>query len=214
MKKNILFTLLLAFGLMAGSVPTVQAQMDVDFSSEDGSTTTKKKRTTKKKVTRKKTKTKSKTRDKVKSDSEDAAEEKDSASDDSPVLDAISKLDRVAGGRVNKDATHFIYLFSASWCGPCKALMPQIVKEYKKMKRADVELILMCADRTEDDAKAYARGYKATFPVFMSSDPKAAELPGFANPQGIPWAIMVDAEGKVIKNSHASFILEWENLVK
>ena len=38
-------------------------------------------------------------------------------------------------GQPMADAQYYIYIYSASWCGPCKALMPEIVKEYKKMKK-------------------------------------------------------------------------------
>ena len=57
--------------------------------------------------------------------------------EDSPlpaVKAAIQELDFVSGKPSDK-AKYYIYLHSASWCGPCKALMPEIVKDYKKMKK-------------------------------------------------------------------------------
>ncbi|MBR4884808.1 MAG: hypothetical protein IKZ33_05790, partial [Lentisphaeria bacterium] len=38
-------------------------------------------------------------------------------------------------GRLNTKADYYIYLFSASWCGPCCKEMPEIVEHHKKMKQ-------------------------------------------------------------------------------
>ncbi len=87
--------------------------------------------------------------------------------------------------------------------------MPDVVKEYKKLKRKKIELILVCADKTEEDAKDYVKKYKAKFPMVMSS----AGLPGFAGGGSIPNATIVDADGKQIAKGHGSIILEWKDSI-
>lgn len=117
-------------------------------------------------------------------------------------------------GRINAKAKYYAYLSSASWCGPCRAVMPDIVKEYRKMKKAGVEIILICADRTEKDAKAYVKKYRMKFPYVMSNDPGVSDLPGFRDPGGIPNVTIVDAGGNVIKSGHGSILLQWEDIIK
>ncbi len=112
-------------------------------------------------------------------------------------------------GKINTKADYYIYLQSASWCGPCVALMPDVVKEYKKFKRKKIELILVCADKTEDDAKNYVKKYKAGFPMVMSTQ----GLLGYAGGGGIPNATIVDADGKQIAKGNGRIILDWKKTI-
>ena len=62
----------------------------------------------------------------------------------SPVVTAVKKVKKVKG-RVNEKADYFIYLFSASWCGPCCREMPEIVELYDDIKKSGkVDIILFC----------------------------------------------------------------------
>ncbi len=124
---------------------------------------------------------------------------------------ALANLEPLSGD-FNTKADYYIYLSSASWCGPCVALMPKVAKEYSKLKRKKIELILVCADKTEEDAKNYVKKYKAKFPMVMTS--QGGKLPGFAGGGAIPNATIVDAEGNEIKKGHGSIILEWKDVIK
>ena len=58
-------------------------------------------------------------------------EKKVKKSDSSAVKAAIEDIEFLTDNKPSKKAKYYIYLHSASWCSPCKALMPEIVKEYK-----------------------------------------------------------------------------------
>ncbi len=120
---------------------------------------------------------------------------------------ALADLPYVTVERPNLRAKHYIYLCSASWCGPCNAEMPHIVEAYEDMKKDKVELILVSADRTEDAARAFLEKYGAEFPAVMSTS--SSSLPGFTPPGGIPHAIIVDARGNVLHAGHGSHALRW-----
>ena len=126
---------------------------------------------------------------------------------------AIAKTDFL-NAKPNKKAKYYIYLHSASWCGPCKAIMPDIVKEYKKMKRAGVEIILMGHDKDEKGVKAYLKSYKAKFPALVDGSPASLAMPGYTPANGIPNATIVDKDGKVITSGHGSIVLEWKDHCK
>ena len=115
----------------------------------------------------------------------------------------------------NKRAKYYIYLSSASWCGPCKALMPEVVKQYKDMKKKKVEVILISCDHTAAEGKAYLEHYKAEFCGVMADEAAEKQLPGYKPANGIPHAIIVDKKGKVITAGHgASVIGIWKQTCK
>lgn len=140
---------------------------------------------------------------------EDKADEEEKEKETPRVHEAIAKA-KFFNGKPNKKADYYIYLHSASWCGPCKALMPEIVKEYKKMKRKGVEIILMGHDRTESDAKAYLKSYKAKFAGLLDNSPTAKAMPGYTQVGGIPYATIVDKNGQIITSGSGKIVLEWE----
>ncbi|MFI3243557.1 MAG: TlpA disulfide reductase family protein [Akkermansia sp.] len=144
-------------------------------------------------------------------EAEDATEEKVLKPGQYPAQKAAAKL-RTFGGKVNKKADYYIYLQSASWCGPCQAEMPDIAKAYAKMKRSKrVDLILVSWDENEGAAKGFAKQHRGRFPIVMKDNEKVADLKGFKQANGIPFAIIVDKEGKVVKSGHGSIVKDWED---
>ena len=135
---------------------------------------------------------------------------------------AASKVGKAAGklksfnGKANKKALVYVYLQSASWCGPCNKEMPEVVKIYNEMKKdGRAELILVGHDQTEDGAKAFLKKYKAKFPGVVSTAKGVDKLPGFSQASGIPHATMVDAEGNVLANGYPSSVLsQWQQAVE
>lgn len=141
----------------------------------------------------------------------DANASEDSEPKRPTVAEALSEVDFISG-RPAKNARYYIFLHSASWCGPCRALMPQIVAEYRKLRRKKVEIILVSGDRSEADAKNYVREHQVRFPAAMPS--AVANVPGYQPPSAYPSAIIVDNQGKVIQQGHGSIILEWQEILR
>ena len=115
-------------------------------------------------------------------------------------------------GRINKKAKYYIYLQSASWCGPCQREMPEIAKLYRKMKRKGVEIILCSCDKTTEDAKLFLKTHKAKFPAITLDD--AAKLPGFVMVGSIPAAVIVTANGENIVTGHGSIVKDWKSIIE
>lgn len=141
-------------------------------------------------------------------------EKKVKKSDSSVVKAAIEDIEFLTDDKPSKKAKYYIYLHSASWCGPCKALMPEIVKEYKKMKKKKVEVILIGHDKTPDAAVAYLEHYEAGFPGVLATSPDAKKLPGITAPNGIPAATIVNEDGKVLYSGHGKGALDWKKICK
>ncbi len=135
-----------------------------------------------------------------------AAEEGAEADDDKKKKDALSP---------SKKAKFYIYLSSASWCGPCKALMPKVAAQYKAMQTKTVEVILISCDRTIEEGRQYLQHYKADFCGVMAGEAADKELPGYKAASSIPYAIVVDKKGKVITAGNgASIFADWKNICK
>lgn len=127
---------------------------------------------------------------------------------------AAPALTYLSDARPSADARFYIYLSSASWCPPCRALMPKVVAEYPAIKAAGGEVILLCFDRTLEAGRKYLQNYKAGFPGIMCSfeDADKLPLPGFAVPRGIPNVIFVTPDGKVLSNGHGFTLLDWSKV--
>lgn len=125
----------------------------------------------------------------------------------SPVAAALSELTPISGS-FNKDADYFIYLYSASWCGPCRAIMPRIAQLYKDKLSKDkrIEIILLDLDVTEEEAKKYVAHYDAGFFAVMGHGNNSDKLPGAYPVRGIPHCIAVDKNGNRIFSGHAAII--------
>lgn len=120
----------------------------------------------------------------------------------------------VTSKKPNTKAKYYIYLESASWCGPCNQEMPQVVKAYKEFsKTKQVELILMSADKEAAAAKAFIKKYHGNMPCLLGGSPEAKAVPGFKQAPGIPHATVVDASGKVIKEGHGGIVAEWKSYI-
>lgn len=127
---------------------------------------------------------------------------------------ALKKL-KTFNGKPNQKAKYYIYLQSASWCGYCRKEMPDIVREYKKMKKGGVEIILCSRDKTMDDAKKYIKEFGIKFPAFMDDDnTKGPSLPGFERSGGIPMALLVNDQGEVIRIGQGAMIAQWKNIIQ
>ena len=114
------------------------------------------------------------------------------------------------------DAQIYVYLSSASWCPPCRAIMPKIVAEYPAIKAAGGEIVLLCCDRTPEAGRGYIKKYDAKFPAVMSDVRTMASigLPGLQIPRGIPSISIVTPAGELIHAGHAATLLNWKSIIK
>lgn len=135
-----------------------------------------------------------------------------------PVAAALKNLGSQSIGQFDPTADYYIYLFSASWCGPCRALMPELVKttlpEVRKSKKPKVEFILAGCDSTIEGVTKYREHYNADFFAFCTKAPAANNVPGLsAAPSFIPSCVIVDKSGKVISAGGGANAKNWKNII-
>lgn len=132
----------------------------------------------------------------------------------SPVGKALEKADFLTKDKPNTKAKYYLFLYSASWCGPCCREMPHVVKTYRKIRQSDdVELVLFSCDRTEDAAREWAKEERMKFPIIKPK--KGNGIPGYKPGGAIPRLGIVDHTGKVIVTGHpAKLLKDWRKYCK
>ena len=139
---------------------------------------------------------------------------KEATKEPSVVGKALQEMTFLTDKKPNPDAKYYIYLQSASWCGPCNAEMPTVVKQYKTMGKK-VELILVSHDNSADAAINFMKKYGADFPCILANSGESGKLPAFKFAGGIPNASVVKANGKEIINAHAGAVIgDWKKYTR
>ena len=104
----------------------------------------------------------------------------------------------------SKPTKYYIFYYTASWCPPCQAFTPSLVKFYKanKPNNDEFEIILVTSDSEEKDMEKYAISKDMTWPHLKLSKADKFQKK-FNHPGGgIPNLVLTDLEGKLIKTSY------------
>lgn len=98
--------------------------------------------------------------------------------------------------------------FWASWCGPCKREMPNVVNVYKKFKNKGFEIYGVSLDRDRDQWLNEVKKQGMTW--IQVSDLKFWEsYPVKAyGIEGIPFTVLLDKEGKILAKNLRGLALE------
>ncbi|RBP46120.1 thiol-disulfide isomerase/thioredoxin [Roseimicrobium gellanilyticum] len=105
-----------------------------------------------------------------------------------------------------KDAKYVAIYYSASWCGPCRAFTPDLVKWYKrnKSKNPHFELIFVSSDRSAKDMAEYMKADDMEWPAlaFDKKKDSASSAVTKYSGRGIPCLVLIDETGKVLSDSY------------
>jgi thiol-disulfide isomerase/thioredoxin len=87
--------------------------------------------------------------------------------------------------------------FWATWCGPCKETIPDLVKLQTRHKGHGVEVIGISLDVQGPQAvSAFMKQYKMNYTVLLGNDGVAKAFGGIV---GIPTSFVVDRQGRIVK---------------
>ena len=92
--------------------------------------------------------------------------------------------------------------FWATWCGPCRMEVPNVLRLYDKYHEQGFEVVGVSLDAELEQAESYISQYEIPWPNLFSpnEDERAWEAPMAVKygVSGIPLAILLDREGKVV----------------
>jgi len=91
---------------------------------------------------------------------------------------------------------YYLFYYSASWCGPCVAFTPELVRFYNRMKvsNPDFVVVLVPSDQSAEDALSYMEKARMSFPGVDYDKMNRPGIPG--NPgNSIPAMRLTDENG-------------------
>jgi thiol-disulfide isomerase/thioredoxin len=89
--------------------------------------------------------------------------------------------------------------FWATWCGPCKKELPDLVTLSREMADRNVRFIGISTDRGAniiEDVRSFVREQGIPYQIVISNDDLED---AFGNPRAIPTSFLVDADGKIVR---------------
>jgi|ERR1051326_3932267 peroxiredoxin len=104
------------------------------------------------------------------------------------------------GKTVDLDSFHgtvTLVNFWATWCGPCKRELPDLISLSREMDNRKVKFIGVSTDRgpnTVEDVRTFVKDRGIPYQVLIANDDLED---AFGNPRAIPTTFIIDANGKI-----------------
>ena len=86
--------------------------------------------------------------------------------------------------------------FWATWCGPCRSEIPDLVALQNKYKDQLQVIGLVVDDDDEDGVKKFAANFGINYPIAMATDELRMEYGGIP---ALPTSFVLDGEGRVVQ---------------
>ena len=95
--------------------------------------------------------------------------------------------------------------FWASWCGPCRAEIPNLIKVYEKYKGEKFEVLGVATWDEPADTKKAIKELKIPYPQMLNAQRAGSDAYGIS---GIPQIILFGPDGKIVKRNLRGEALE------
>ncbi|TDD63962.1 TlpA family protein disulfide reductase [Actinomadura rubrisoli] len=87
--------------------------------------------------------------------------------------------------------------FWASWCAPCRGEAPSLEQVHAENKAKGVEFLGVNFKDAKENAKAYERKFKVTYPSLYDGDGRVTLAFREVPPSAIPSTLVLDRQGRV-----------------
>ena len=90
--------------------------------------------------------------------------------------------------------------FSASWCPPCRAFTPELVK-FRNSNKNEFEVVLISADKSLQSQLNYTKNKQMPWPAVKFDSPDTEKLSRMFRVRGIPFLVIIDAKGNLVSTN-------------
>ena len=85
--------------------------------------------------------------------------------------------------------------FWATWCPPCRAEMPDLVRRQREYRKNGLQIIgITYPPEKEDRVRRFARSLKVNYPIILGTSQLKAR---FSSDENLPLTIVIDRNGNV-----------------
>ena len=89
--------------------------------------------------------------------------------------------------------------FWATWCGPCRAELPNVIETYQKHHTHGFEIIGISLDSDRDQLAAFLKQQAGmTWPQYIDGEGEANKLATKYGVEAIPFTLLIGRDGKII----------------
>ncbi|WP_312790088.1 thioredoxin-like domain-containing protein [Sphingobacterium sp.] len=99
-----------------------------------------------------------------------------------------------------KDKKYILLEFWASWCGPCRGEIPHLRHTYATWKDKGFDIVSISLDEKEADWKKAMTEEDMVWRQYNAREGFDSQIAKSYDIQGIPYALLVDANGIIIKH--------------
>lgn len=96
-----------------------------------------------------------------------------------------------------KDKVVLINLW-ATWCGPCRSEMPELVALQEKYRDKNFEILGLDVDEESvEEVKAFAKEMKLNYTLGYADEKFVSEIYKLSRQSGIPQSVLINREGQI-----------------
>jgi peroxiredoxin len=86
--------------------------------------------------------------------------------------------------------------FWATWCGPCKVEIPELVRAYDQYKARGLVVLGVSIDDTPDQLQAFAKQYNITYPMLLNEE---AVEEAYGPLYAVPISFFIGRDGSICR---------------
>ena len=95
---------------------------------------------------------------------------------------------------LEKENHCFLLYFTATWCGPCRLEIPELMELQSHYSNLPVKIIGISVDRNIASVERYLKEYAITYPIVMYT---AEHTSYFGQVSAIPTTFILDKQGRI-----------------